>query len=320
MRGKPGKDTANETQPRITPADAGKTVPPPVWTAIAPDHPRGCGENLFLDLPVSALTGSPPRMRGKQPVWKAASGRGRITPADAGKTLMRGCKRRLTTDHPRGCGENFADSAVMRSSDGSPPRMRGKRREERIRPAVTRITPADAGKTFCLRARKVKNTDHPRGCGENVMVMPKGKENCGSPPRMRGKRMLIQRGHESVRITPADAGKTITQNRGIPKKTDHPRGCGENVFRMRQAQPPCGSPPRMRGKPSCAICLTETARITPADAGKTLCFIVHAAHMQGSPPRMRGKRPASDVKRLTIGITPADAGKTFAPKELNIPL
>ena len=88
----------------------------------------------------------------------------------------------------------------------------------------------------------------------------------------------------------------------------------------------------MRGKQCKRPKNTENYRITPADAGKTMCgdcsdlavgdhprgcgencaiIIVHARRT-GSPPRMRGKPSVSQLFRWALRITPADAGKTFA--------
>ena len=71
-------------------------------------------------------------------------------------------------------------------------------------------------------------------------------------------------------ITPADAGKTSVCLHNVFFLEDHPRGCGENDFKLKSNRKEVGSPPRMRGK------LTQTALtghfpgITPADAGKTI--------------------------------------------------
>ena len=45
MRGKRANKTAEVGVFRITPADAGKTVPHSSGNISAKDHPRGCGEN-----------------------------------------------------------------------------------------------------------------------------------------------------------------------------------------------------------------------------------------------------------------------------------
>ena len=71
---------------RITPADAGKTTTENVSFVYQPDHPRRCGENLFLQLKLGKKRGSPPQVRGKHVVDDAFGSSGRITPAGAGKT------------------------------------------------------------------------------------------------------------------------------------------------------------------------------------------------------------------------------------------
>ncbi len=134
----------------------------------------------------------------------------RITPADAGKTTKLDINNSTPWDHPRGCGEN-AETGIYRCNDeGSPPRMRGKRKPNGFQRQIYRITPADAGKTVYNRMGKIQNKDHPRGCGENNSHMCKFTVGIGSPPRMRGKhhQLIIPAQHN--RITPADAGKTKT--------------------------------------------------------------------------------------------------------------
>ena len=87
---------------------------------------------------------------------------------------------------------------------------------------------------------------------------------------MRGKLVTDIYDGCKIRITPADAGKTTaTSGRGFAAK-DHPRGCGENLAAALQASYSLGSPPRMRGKPDTPAEETETDRITPAGAGKTI--------------------------------------------------
>ena len=87
---------------------------------------------------------------------------------------------------------------------------------------------------------------------------------------MRGK--LTQRFPYFVihRITPADAGKTGEEKNDSRTTQDHPRGCGEN-FAVASVSPHfVGSPPRMRGKRYLHMFSPPSARITPADAGKTM--------------------------------------------------
>ena len=73
----------------ITPADAGKTPSIRHPAGGGRDHPRGCGENAATHGRTPARSGSPPRMRGKHTFKNLQVNAGRITPADAGKTLKR---------------------------------------------------------------------------------------------------------------------------------------------------------------------------------------------------------------------------------------
>ena len=69
--------------------------------------------------------------------------------------------------------------------------MRGKLKLYCEIPACWRITPADAGKTIMLAPALHTHQDHPRGCGENIIMDSPNLRNAGSPPRMRGKRIGI---------------------------------------------------------------------------------------------------------------------------------
>ena len=40
---------------------------------------------------------------------------------------------------------------------------------------VKRITPADAGKTLVFNGDASYRQDHPRGCGENIIMAKRGK-------------------------------------------------------------------------------------------------------------------------------------------------
>ena len=133
---------------------------------------------------------------------------------------------------------------------GSPPRMRGKPERSECLLLESRITPADAGKTFGDRFLRNLTKDHPRGCGENRPFRRNAVKVFGSPPRMRGKRQNLTSLLYYRRITPADAGKTCCFATANPYHI--------------------GSPPRMRGKRKRIKKDAIANRITPADAGKTL--------------------------------------------------
>ena len=149
--------------------------------------------------------------------------------------------------------------------------MRGKLTPFTCTFTFARITPADAGKTYSQFPLFVSVKDHPRGCGENLLLMTVGTNTVGSPPRMRGKQCKRPKNAENYRITPADAGKTYFTAIHRHLSGDHPRGCGENCFGIGGLIVGRGSPPRMRGKPRHCMYMLTGFRITPADAGKTHC-------------------------------------------------
>ena len=74
----------------------------------------------------------------------------RITPAGAGKTLATEAADRPERDHPRRCGENRRKRICTKFDVGSPPQVRGKPNTDANAAAITRITPAGAGKTLML--------------------------------------------------------------------------------------------------------------------------------------------------------------------------
>ena len=87
-------------------------------------------------------------MRGKPAVILKPPLRPRITPAHAGKTRVIGVAAEIVEDHPRACGENLFELAIMLMLRGSPPRMRGKLYYSPVSGTSRGITPAHAGKTF----------------------------------------------------------------------------------------------------------------------------------------------------------------------------
>ena len=89
MRGKDRATVALANPPRITPAYAGKRCPASRAGPVFGDHPRVCGEKTKLPRKEKQGSGSPPRMRGKEPAPLWMLGTERITPAYAGKRLKR---------------------------------------------------------------------------------------------------------------------------------------------------------------------------------------------------------------------------------------
>ena len=172
VRGKPRLLLRLVGHTRITPARAGKTNDLFYRPGMVEDHPRACGENPSRSLGISAHSGSPPRVRGKQTDQMPALRRIGITPARAGKTSFRQVKPFRNKDHPRACGENPHDPLPCLVGQGSPPRVRGKLPDDRVIRRGRRITPARAGKTAVCCRNRAASTDHPRACGENAPAWP----------------------------------------------------------------------------------------------------------------------------------------------------
>ena len=110
-------------------------------------HPRVCGENLRPLGPKETFHGSSPRVRGKPGMYTKNPVEGRLIPACAGKTRLRGTRPGCSPAHPRVCGENSSEREPKGSSRGSSPRVRGKRLTLYAQQGATRLIPACAGKT-----------------------------------------------------------------------------------------------------------------------------------------------------------------------------
>ena len=152
---------------------------------------------------------------------------------------------------------------------GSPPRMRGKVLPDRGRVLGVGITPAYAGKSFPTSMFRSVGRDHPRICGEKIVVSRTWCSRSGLPPRMWGKVSSIRDDLARVGITPAYAGKSSSPRLIALLIWDHPRVCGEKVSPRLSSSPRMGSPPRMRGKVSSCRMPSSSHRITPAYAGKS---------------------------------------------------
>ena len=182
----------------------------------------------------------------------------RITPAHAGKSWLLPLRPESVQDHPRACGEKERRQFVNPAQQESPPRMRGK--GIALLKAVDHvgITPAHAGKSPRCNTFQGFPRGHPRACGEKRYAHVTTFCNPGSPPRMRGKELLLVFRHGVGGITPAHAGKSGICTGCLHAAPDHPRACGEKPGRKGVIRPVQGSPPRMRGKDQESPCKQPT--------------------------------------------------------------
>ena len=129
----------------ITPACAGNSrrhFPPPLENG---DHPRVCGEQPPPPLRRRRTTGSPPRVRGTDPMLAILFPPTGITPACAGNSNGLDDGRLIGGDHPRVCGEQPCRGTAWTPWWGSPPRVRGTDHTGPGKSTCTGITPACAG-------------------------------------------------------------------------------------------------------------------------------------------------------------------------------
>ena len=166
-------------------------------------------------------------MRGKEDERGHENVEVRITPACAGKRCRTFRAVRSSWDHPRMCGEKAALPPGVLAPPGSPPRMRGKELAVGVIRQHGGITPAHAGKSRCILQQLRVVKDHPRTCGEKLLLYSRYKPCKGSPPRMRGKARESPASGRMTGITPAYAGKRSVEEDVTWSIRDHPRVCGE---------------------------------------------------------------------------------------------
>ena len=197
------------------------------------------------------------------------------------------------------------------SSDGSSPRVRGKRLHRRQRLDEHRIIPARAGQTTCIAICWALITDHPRACGANVDSRNGVLIVTGSSPRVRGKRRGRRPFLGVGRIIPARAGQTSSTPWDCAGHTDHPRACGANgdliigeviharIIPARAGQTRC--PPRAcRSRPD-----------HPRACGANTLSSGRISMPSGSSPRVRGKLVGDLPPGGDLRIIPARAGQTL---------
>ena len=187
VRGKRRRWIRGRGAPRLIPARAGKTILDELALHEGRAHPRACGENMWARAFGLAYVGSSPRVRGKPTHRTRRAADSGLIPARAGKTAISPACCASTPAHPRACGENSCEVTGRTPSEGSSPRVRGKRASVRFLCSADRLIPARAGKTSCARRRLSASRAHPRACGENPMGWGVGAAACGSSPRVRGK-------------------------------------------------------------------------------------------------------------------------------------
>ena len=152
----------------------------------------------------------------------------------------------------------------------------------------------------------------------------------GSSPRVRGTGGDGIQAKKAGGIIPARAGNRIRLAPPCRKSRDHPRACGEQLWRRRLRRRVRGSSPRVRGTVWCADRLICVVGIIPARAGNSMALhrpasvtgdhpracgeqgagALIVSEIEGSSPRVRGTAHAEPFGAQPLGIIPARAGNS----------
>ena len=222
---------------------------------------------------------------------------------------------------------------------GSSPRVRGTLTTGGGHIDVPRIIPARAGNAAACSRSQAPSPDHPRACGERLVVLCLCHASPGSSPRVRGTHDLPVRLGRPQRIIPARAGNAWPREAVAAPGPDHPRACGERMDAVSHFSGSIGSSPRVRGTPCPLRCPRLRSRIIPARAGNAgwlpcpphvesdhprACGerdgqLAMALKAPGSSPRVRGTHRNDGVAPLPERIIPARAGnaRRFDPYQGN---
>ena len=198
--------------------------------------------------------------------WRHSMG---IIPAGAGRRPTACPTSPTLGDHPRGCGEKRRQAGRAPHHQGSSPRVRGEEDLIAIRGKATWIIPAGAGRSDGEGSVGADVGDHPRGCGEKLLLGFLRRLDLGSSPRVRGEAFCHAPLRVKKGIIPAGAGRRMPCPRKAGRGQDHPRGCGEKRMAARRRRAAAGSSPRVRGEGKAFLASQFNGGIIPAGAGRS---------------------------------------------------
>ena len=213
-------------------------------------------------------------------------------------------------DHPRMCGEHVHHPCASWLLPGSSPHVRGARAQTKALDEMDGIIPACAGSTSAVLSIGVVDRDHPRMCGEHVLLVLLSPFVLGSSPHVRGARMAYTTFCTEHGIIPACAGSTGTLVTPHCESWDHPRMCGEHSGWTAATGSACGIIPACAGSTSrCSAC-RRGAGDHPRMCGEHDRHAAERVDEPGSSPHVRGA--PSDIPAISVmaGIIPACAGST----------
>ena len=188
VRGARGCQQLQQSYLGIIPACAGSTSMNGLMTCPRRDHPRMCGEHQCMFPGQVPRRGSSPHVRGALQLRGSRTDARGIIPACAGSTGV----------------------VLMRFFflTGSSPHVRGARKDSPLRRCHSGIIPACAGSTSSSTLAAVLSRDHPRMCGEHIILTPPTILRAGSSPHVRGALNTWRWNNPLSGIIPACAGST----------------------------------------------------------------------------------------------------------------
>ncbi len=209
VRGTPGNGITINGFTRFIPAGAGNTFVKIGCIGEVTVHPRWCGEHLAFVVAITMNAGSSPLVRGTQLRQIGGPVEMRFIPAGAGNTLVSKILSRVSSVHPRWCGEHFRMAIDDGPDRGSSPLVRGTPAGSSGRASGMRFIPAGAGNTDRSRSTTAQSPVHPRWCGEHAVSVTPITSVAGSSPLVRGTRLFPIPSLMRSRFIPAGAGNTF---------------------------------------------------------------------------------------------------------------
>jgi hypothetical protein len=173
-------------------ASAGRTTVPGRGGRSPAEHLCVGGEDPVGLVSTNQRIGAPPRWRGGQLLDPGLSTPPRNTPASAGRTGGRACRRSRSPEHPHVGGEDADARPVNVPVGGTPPRRRGGPSLSVPVRLSGRNTPASAGKMRTRRRGGGPSSEHSRVSREGGLLPLEWLLGDGSPPRRRGRPAVLQ--------------------------------------------------------------------------------------------------------------------------------
>ena len=172
--------------------------------------------------------GTPPRARGRGPAVPAPRWGRRNTPACAGTSGPWALADSGVVEHPRVRGDETLGMDIARAVSGN--------------------TPACAGTNLPTPASKPARWEHPRVRGDEEGNHRHGDRPQGTPPRARGRELVVCEKRTRQGNTPACAGTRRRTASAIRRWWEHPRVRGDEQVPGHRRWRDRGTPPRARGR------------------------------------------------------------------------